>query len=67
MVSHPKAVGNLEPLHETVITAEEEEGRRNLWQGRRMAHSFVTFTAVQEDKYQNQASGCCTRSHNNQR
>lgn len=28
-VSHPKFVGTLKSLHETVIATEEEEGRRN--------------------------------------
>ena len=37
-------------------------GREERW----YAALCVTFIAVQEQKYQNQASSCCTRSHNSQ-
>lgn len=53
-------------MHETVIASEEEEGI-NGREEKLNAALCITFIAVQEEKYQNQASGSCTRIHCNQR
>lgn len=48
------------------LRRKEEEGingREVIW----YAALYITFITVQEEKYQNQASGCCTRIHYNQR
>lgn len=35
--------------------------------GKKNGMQYIIFIAVQEEKYQNQASGCCTRIHYNKR
>lgn len=41
--SHPNIVGSLELLHETAIDTDDEKGRRNVWQRKKMVHSSVCY------------------------